>query len=680
MIITKLLIENFGLFRGRHILDLRPKQSNGQNKPIILIGGKNGAGKTTLFEAIRVCLYGAGTEDFQLRRGLYEKYIEERIHQIIGLPIRMDMAQVEIELEYSNLGIKDNYKITRKWERQKSKINEYLIVEKNGKPITDIEPSDYQNFINELIPPGISRLFFFDGEKIQNLAEDTRDNIHLKDSFKSLLGIQLVEQLDIDLNIYKARLDKELNFKSPIHDSNNLSAEISQIEDQISIKQQEKAQKYSIYQQISGEIERLEMMIAKEGGSFASRRGELKLILAKLEKEIEFEKNHIRDIISGLFPFAIVPKYCLKLKERIEKEEAYQQWNNAETLYIKRIKQIEKTIQQEDFWREVKINNSDKYNVIEKISLLFQSSFTVPEKFKNFTPVHQLSPLDQKKILQGIDLAINQIPEQIKNSSRNLERLTQERLMIEKKLNMAPDDDVISPYIHELNIKSKELGQLEEQIKIIDDEIHRLEFRIKESRREQDISEKRQKNLDAKHQQIVLAEKVQDILKEFTIELQKVKTRELGQEFLACFNKLLHKRNTIKGIDIDINDFSIKLHGKGGGLISKEKLSVGEKQIYAIAMLWALTIVSKRPIPFIIDTPLGRLDSDHRINLVTGFFPQASHQIIILSTDTEIDLQYFKDLEPYISKSYHLEYDEEESMTTISSGYFWKTAQHEVLT
>ena len=68
----------------------------------------------------------------------------------------------------------------------------------------------------------------------------------------------------------------------------------------------------------------------------------------------------------------------------------------------------------------------------------------------------------------------------------------------------------------------------------------------------------------------------------------------------------------------------------------------------ATAVLWALAKTSGRPLPFMIDTPLARLDSNHRNNLVEKFFPIVSHQILIFSTDEEIKNQYYEKLKPYM--------------------------------
>ena len=117
-------------------------------------------------------------------------------------------------------------------------------------------------------------------------------------------------------------------------------------------------------------------------------------------------------------------------------------------------------------------------------------------------------------------------------------------------------------------------------------------------------------------------------------------------------------------------DFSVSLYNRNNHLIPKEDLSAGEKQIYAVAMLWALAKTSGRVLPVIIDTPLGRLDSEHRFHLVENYFPYASHQVIILSTDTEVDERYFKSLSPWASHTYHLHFDDEEEATRITDGYF----------
>jgi DNA sulfur modification protein DndD len=122
-------------------------------------------------------------------------------------------------------------------------------------------------------------------------------------------------------------------------------------------------------------------------------------------------------------------------------------------------------------------------------------------------------------------------------------------------------------------------------------------------------------------------------------------------------------------MDFDPADMQVTLFDRHDRPIPKQRLSAGEKQIYAISLLWALAQVSGRPLPVVIDTPLGRLDRDHRGHLVARYFPHASHQVVILSTDTEIDQAYFRDLAPSVSHAYHLRYDEAEARCVVEEGY-----------
>jgi DNA sulfur modification protein DndD len=679
VIITKLSIENLGLFYGRQIFNLRPESSNGDSKSIILIGGKNGVGKTTLFEAVRLCLYGSSLYGNRLRKGYYENYLSERIHHIVGSSLQPSNAAVEVEFEYSHLGKIDTYSVKRSWQRKDSKIIENLKINKNGELLNDIEADQWQDFLNELIPPGVSQLFFFDGEKIQQLAEDDENNLHLKDSFKSLLGLDLVERLQADLGIYAARNSKEIGVDEVESKVAELQDEQKNLEELLDKALQDRAQKQSQYEQILGEIERQELKIASEGGAFASKRNELKLVRAKLDSEIDTVKNHIRELCANLLQFAITPKFCQILKNHLIEEEKYQKWKAVQITLNVKIKELDQKIRSSVLLDDLEIPDSTQQTIITRISEVINNTLISSDNFQNFKPIHQLSPSEQQRILVWTDLSFENVPNQLLKYTRRFEKLTRKRQNVENSLHSAPDDDVLNPLIQILNESNKELGQLQEQIRTKDDEIHQIEFKLLDCSRRLRIELEKSDNRDELSSKLNLAGKVQTILKEYVLQLQKEKIEELGEAFLTCFNRLSRKGNVIQKIEVNVDDFSIVLYDRGGKPIPKQQLSAGEKEIYAISMLWALTQTSGRPLPFIIDTPLGRLDSDHRESLIMDFFPNASHQMIVFSTDTEINKQYFKSLLPFIARNYHLEYSPEEGRTKISNGYFWKNEGVELI-
>ena len=134
----------------------------------------------------------------------------------------------------------------------------------------------------------------------------------------------------------------------------------------------------------------------------------------------------------------------------------------------------------------------------------------------------------------------------------------------------------------------------------------------------------------------------------------------------------MHKSNLVHRVAIDSGSFRLSLYDPQGKPLPKQRLSAGEKQLLAIAFLWGLARVSGKNLPIAIDTPLGRLDSSHRNNLVERYFPTASHQVILLSTDTEIGKQEANLLreQEAIAREYLLDYDPDEGNTTVREGYF----------
>jgi len=195
--------------------------------------------------------------------------------------------------------------------------------------------------------------------------------------------------------------------------------------------------------------------------------------------------------------------------------------------------------------------------------------------------------------------------------------------------------------------------------------------------RDKQISAINRKHIDAKissdeNARIgALVARTQTTMQEFLKRATARKIQHLSDLVTTSFRFLLHKQSLVEKVVIDPETFGISLVDTAGNVLPKDKLSEGEKQIFAVSVLWGLSQASARPLPAIIDTPMGRLDAEHRNQLVQRYFPHASHQVIILSTDTEIEVDYFEQLQPSIARAYHLSYDEEERSTTAEEGYFW---------
>jgi len=144
---------------------------------------------------------------------------------------------------------------------------------------------------------------------------------------------------------------------------------------------------------------------------------------------------------------------------------------------------------------------------------------------------------------------------------------------------------------------------------------------------------------------------------------------------LESFRSLVGKSELITRVRLSPDTLEMVVDTAEGERQSIERLSAGERQLFAVAILWGLSRVAKREVPLVVDTPLGRLDNDHRKKLSTNYFPHASRQVIILSTDEEFDLVLRSTIEKYISREYLIEFDDAERASTIKSGYFVAVSQ-----
>ena len=161
-----------------------------------------------------------------------------------------------------------------------------------------------------------------------------------------------------------------------------------------------------------------------------------------------------------------------------------------------------------------------------------------------------------------------------------------------------------------------------------------------------------------------------EIMHEFVQRLQAQKVSLLEANITKCFEFLAQKQGIITSISINPETLDITLKDYNNGILLKEQLSAGEKQMFAISILWGLALTSGYKLPVVIDTPMARLDSAHRTNFINKYLPNASSQVIVLSTDEEIFGKYLEDIKGYVNNTYTLVYDEYSKCSSIKPGYF----------
>ena len=678
MIFHRLTLKDFGLFGGEQTISLTPRVRYNKRRPVILIGGKNGAGKTTILEAVRLCLYGPRSLGNRVSRNAYHEYLASTIHHSQATLLQSKDASVALEFEHVHSGEKDRYHVERRWETRQStreSIRESLIIHKNSEPLSDFEAEHWQDFLNELIPIGLSQLFFFDGEKIQGLAEDTSSHTFLADSIKSLLGVDLVERLHSDLKIY---LNRSRRATDPDQLSQNISAvekELRDLKTQLGCVEEKKAALDAQIGEVETQITHQEEELAKEGGGYARRREKLQTRQAKLTQRIADLEKQIQEACGELLPFALADSLCEQLRTRLIKEEEVEEWNSAHKALKERNQALLEQLEGDEFWESVPVlspKSSLRDGIHSGIANLLTEQLQPPEALKDAYRIHSLSPSESQQLLGWIDSCRAEVPEAFHKLNRQFEESNRQLQKVETALRRIPSDEVLKPLMQKLSNLHQRLGGLQKQVEDDMANIQSLQYRRDEVERELDQLNELQQDREANRQRTQLVMGVQSVLDTYSDKLTYAKVEALKGTVADCFNQLCRKHGLVKRIEIDSQTFAVTLYDRQDRSIPKEELSAGEKQIYAISMLWGLAKTSGRPLPMIIDTPLGRLDSDHRHRLIEDYFPYASHQVVVLSTDTELDKQNFEMLSPHVSHAYQLVYDQIEGSTNAEERYFWR--------
>jgi DNA sulfur modification protein DndD len=661
MLLKSLTLINFGLFRGEQTVSLHTEATT-THTPIILFGGLNGAGKTTILTAIRLAIYGKQALPNNVSTKIYEEFLASKIHRDVRSSESADSAGVVIEFTYYKLGREVSYKVCRSWEIIKGKLQETLVLLQDNLPIPEFSQEQCQAFLNELVPLGVSELFFFDGEKIASLADEGGD-VALRDAVKKLLGLDIVDRLQNDLLIYIKR-----HSYSNLPSENqklleDLEAEYQSLKTHIAKEELNAQNIAAVISEEKNKLTRHENALASKGGAWAISKELLTDELLELSVEKQSIENDIREFLNSSYPLSFAPNLLRVVQEQLISERKLKEWEGVSSVLNQRISLLHNVISNH-------IPEAKKTDALMDVNNIFLDLLSRPSELTETKIIHDLSNKNYEVIKNSIDeiLSFNNVYGI--GLFKKLESIEAALENVSLQLQRAPDQDSIKEDFEAIKEKNRLLAQLNvkrnvhlEQARVLTWKAIELIKKIKKV--EQSFSE-----TNAQTKQLNFANKTKNLLSDFSEEITKRKLQKLEQVFAQTFSRLMRKQNTAFKATINPKTFEVDLLS-GNVSISKKDLSAGEKQIYAIAMLEALAITSGRRLPIIIDTPLGRLDSHHREKLVHHYFPSASHQVIILSTDTEINNGFYNDLSEYIGKSYRIEYDESEALSTIKSDYFW---------
>ena len=653
MIFQELVLENFGPYKGRQVFNLCPGK---EQQTIVLFGGMNGGGKTTLMDAIRLALYGHRAPCSTRGSFSYPEFLK----QCINRQAQDCTVELSFQQTLNNEAQPTEFRIYRTWTEQISG-RDILRVTINSELAPDLAQK-WDERIEDLLPLGISRLFLFDGEQVGELADQDTLPQSVTSAIRSLLGLELPDRLSTDLDVLTSRKRKAL---ATVQEQAQLLDLEQRLESQEQERRSIKKKLAAIQQKLDKAEENLrqaEERFLAEGDKIAAEQSQQEQQLQQARNKADDHRAALREVAAGVLPLALIQSLLEEAQIQAKQEIRQQQLESAGELLKER---------NQDLLQFVKSLDLETKQLKQIRSFLAKQEKEVSQDIGETWLGADIDTLQQ--LTNTLQYALPHQRQVAADHLKQLQTCQDEIETIERYLATGASPEMYDKLVQQVRQAQAEVVSLkadrEHSQRLLDQAEQTL------ARTRQELMDYGKLAIDRKNDEhtLVAIAKVQDTLKVFKQKLKLRKLNQLETLVTECFLYLLHKSNLVHRVQIDTETFSLSLFDYEGQPVPKHRLSAGEKQLLAISLLWGLARASGRQLPVAIDTPLGRLDSSHRNNLVDRYFPQASHQVLLLSTDTEIGKTEVKRLRENgaIAREYLLKYDRTKHQTQVKPGYFW---------
>lgn len=653
MILDQLILHDFGQYRGRVAIALTPPSPD---QPITLFGGLNGAGKTTLLDAIQLCLFGQFARTSRRDGQAYENYLLASIHRGSGA----SSASVELQFRHSSHGEEQLYHVKRSWKRTPKGCREQLEVIRNHR-YDALATEHWAEEVEEFLPSRIAQLFLFDGEQVEGYADPRSSAALIETAVYNLLGLDLVEKLGSDLSVIERRRRMEARPASDRDKLIELERAHEEALERLQACSQEHARREAELSRVEAQRQALEDKYRKEGGHLYERRVQLEAQVRAAEQRFLQAERALADAAAGAAPLLLVHDLLKRVTIQSDLEQQSANTKVIDALLSERDGALLATLSGKDAALAASLGRYLDEDRQRRRSAIVAARLGLTESGRDRLREINQQELDEalldcsaliaayeqaRTALDQAELQAAAVP-----TREALSELARERdKLIARSATLQSEQGAQTELLKRLR---REAGKAEEEI---------IRF--------QNVDAEAQLSEDDRSRVLKHVARVRGTLDRFRDAVIRRHLERIEGLILDSLHQLLRKKTLIAGLRIVPDTFQLELTGRDGNALPAQRLSAGERQLLAVSILWGLARASGRPLPTVVDTPLGRLDSSHRRRLVSHYFPFASHQMILLSTDEEIAGGYFEALKPAVGRAYRLRFDEEEGATFVEPGYF----------
>jgi DNA sulfur modification protein DndD len=655
VLLRSVRLSDVGLYGGEQTVEF----SCDRERPVTLIGGRNGTGKTTLLNAIQLALYGNRAKNM-LGVSAYPEYLHALIHKMAT------KASVALEFQRREGGRPVSYLVEREWTRSSTgKAPDALYVTLDGKPRPDLE-ENWAEFVEGVMPLSVSGLAIFDGEKIEALADVDSSSEVLHTALFGLLGLDLVDRLQRDLVDYRRRVAHQA-----IPAANELAAKLKQAEDQLAVALADadaaQSAAHAAEREVelaSAELAEVRAQLAAAGGDVFCNRERLHEELLDAEADAQANTRRLETLVAGDLPLLLVAPLLRRVAEMGGRTQAA----HEAALLLSRIKERDERVVARalnDPRRFPPESARHLAALLAEDRALYEGDHDIPFK----VPAPALHAAQELLGEAGAELA-----DDAAALVAGIAAATVAAELARRSLQSVPAGEMIEEIVRATSEAESRLRSAEADRAVTIGRRAEADRRVAAAQREVDrlataVLEAGVLNADTARIAREI-DRAEGTLTRFAAGVVTRHIDRISSNITKSLHALLRKEGLISRVSIDPSTLKISLYGRHRKELDAARLSAGERQMLATAVLWGLSRSTGRNLPTVIDTPVGRLDRSHRTNLVDRYFPQAARQMILLSTDEEIVGRYFKRLQPHVGRQYLLEYDEETEATRVREGYF----------
>lgn len=648
-----------------------PAPDDGRN--IILIGGMNGFGKTSILEALYLCLYGKEAIIHLARAGLktddkkgYPTFLEGAFN---GEAKRdgLDTMMVRVTINRTKTKAID---ICRKWFFRSNGNwtgEEEAVVREVIRDIPESPRVDGKNgfYFSELldeifVPAHVAPFFFFDGEEVKKLADQSRVE-QVKQGLEGLLGVVLLRSLADRLKSFESmkRGDVVSVDEDRLH---QLTEQLGSSEEHLKQLQNSAEEGEREKVQLRAEQQSLVERITSSGGGGGDIATVKELVEEREQNRNKLRESHrdLEEILSGRLPFHLVPKDLTdEFRTQLNAEVKWFAWNAEKRSLEPRKVEFQSAFNaQSEPLIDPALSIEQQSAIKARLDAAWDTLFYPPpddcaeEIVHDY--LHEAQRVKALEFLSSVNLGQKEIQDLV-NEQHTLQQRTDELGRKISRLEGIDRDGTLTGLKSKLEAVQAKIEELSDRVRIDDRTMVTLEAQVSNMRA--DYMRERGKLDESSPVRAVIekSERVRKILDEVIPALFPLKVKALGKAMTDVYKKLAHKHQVDK-IEID-DQGTAKILSTNGKVITFDR-SAGENQIFATALIAGLAKVSGVKAPMVVDTPLGRLDSKHRDNILKFWTADQSRQVILLSQDEEIDFHFYKEIADSVGKTYLLEHED----------------------